>query len=53
MALGRALLFNVTPLDPVSLAGAAGALLLVATAAAVGPAAMAARTDPAQSLRAE
>lgn len=49
----RALLFNVTTLDPVSLAGAIAALMVVATAAALGPAAMASRTDPAQSLRAE
>ena len=49
----RALLFNVTTLDPISLGGAVAALLLVATVAALGPAAVAARTDPAQSLRAE
>ena len=49
----RALLFNVTALDPVSLGGAVAVLLLVATGAALGPAAVAARTDPAQSLRAE
>ena len=49
----RALLFNVTSLDPVSLVGAVATLMLVATGAAVGPAAAAARTDPAQSLRAE
>jgi len=49
----RALLFNVTSLDPISLGGAVAVLLLVATVAALGPAAVAARTDPAQSLRAE
>jgi cell division protein FtsX len=49
----RALLFNVTSLDPTSLGGAVVVLLLVATVAALGPAAVAARTDPAQSLRAE
>jgi ABC-type antimicrobial peptide transport system permease subunit len=49
----RALLFNVTSLDPLSLGGAIGVLLLVATGAALGPASLAARTDPAQSLRAE
>ena len=49
----RALLFNVTSLDPLSLGGAVAVLLLVATVAALGPAACAARTDPAQSLRAE
>ena len=35
----RALLFNVTSLDPVSLGGAVAVLLLVATGAALGPAA--------------
>jgi ABC-type lipoprotein release transport system permease subunit len=49
----RALLFNVTSLDPLSLGGAVAVLLLVATGAALGPASVAARTDPAQSLRAE
>jgi putative ABC transport system permease protein len=49
----RALLFNVTSLDPVSLIGAAAVLLLVAAVAAAGPAAIAARTDPARALRAE
>ena len=49
----RALLFNVTSLDPLSLGGAVAVLLLVATGAALGPAFVAARTDPAQSLRAE
>ncbi len=49
----RALLFNVRSLDPLSLGGAVAVLLLVATVAALGPAAVAARTDPAQSLRAE
>jgi predicted permease len=49
----KALLFNVTSLDPVSLTGAAVALLLVAGIAAAGPAAAAARTDPARALRAE
>jgi putative ABC transport system permease protein len=49
----RALLFNVTSLDPVSLVGAVTVLLGVATLAAAGPAALAARTDPSRSLRAE
>jgi len=49
----RALLFNVTSLDPLSLGGAVAVLLLVATAASLGPATLAARTDPAQSLRAD
>jgi predicted permease len=49
----RALLFNVTSLDPLSLGGAVAVLLVVATGAALGPASAAARTDPALSLRAE
>jgi hypothetical protein len=49
----RALLFSVTSLDSMSIAGAVAIVLLVATGAAFGPASMAARTDPAQSLRAE
>jgi len=49
----KALLFNVTSLDPVSLTGAAIALLVVAAIAAAGPAAAAARTDPARALRTE
>jgi putative ABC transport system permease protein len=49
----RALLFNVTSLDPLSLGGAVAVLLLVATAASLGPATLAARTDPAESLRAD
>jgi putative ABC transport system permease protein len=49
----RALLFNVTSLDSLSLGGAVAVLLLVATVASLGPAAVAARTDPAQSLRAD
>jgi len=46
-------LFKVTSLDPVSLTGKAIAVLLVAAIAAVGPAAAAARTDPARALRTE
>ena len=56
VALARvcnALLFKVTSLDPVSLTGAAIAVLLVAAIAAAGPAAAAARTDPARALRTE
>ena len=49
----RALLFNVTALDPISLVGAITVLMLVATLAALGPALVAATTDPAQSLRAD
>jgi ABC-type antimicrobial peptide transport system permease subunit len=51
--LFKALLFKVTSLDKVSLIGAAVALLLAAAIAAAGPAALAARTDPARALRAE
>ena len=47
------LLFKVTSRDPVSLTGAAIAVLLVAAIAAAGPAAAAARTDPARALRTE
>ena len=49
----RALLFNVTLLDPLSLGGAVAVLLLVATVASLGPAARRRRTDPAQALRAD
>jgi putative ABC transport system permease protein len=46
-----ALLFGVTPLDPLSFTVAAGVLLVVAVAACVIPAARAASTDPAEAFR--
>jgi putative ABC transport system permease protein len=49
----RALFFDVEPLDLSSFAGGAILLLLVALAAALGPARRAARVDPVQSLRTE
>jgi hypothetical protein len=48
-----ALLFGVSPTDPVSMAGAAGVLAAVAAVASWVPAGRAARLDPAQALRAE
>ena len=49
----RALLFGVEPLDAGSFAGGASLLLLVALAAALGPALRASRVDPASALRAD
>jgi putative ABC transport system permease protein len=49
----RALLFEVQPLDVRSCTGGAVVLLLVATAAALGPARRAARIDAAAALRAD
>ena len=56
LAVGRLLasrLFGIGAADPVALGVAAGALLAVAALALAFPAAAAARTDPAQVLRAE
>jgi putative ABC transport system permease protein len=56
LALGRfvrALLFQVAPSDPLSLAAAGGAMLLVAATAAFVPARRAASIDPALSLKAD
>jgi ABC-type antimicrobial peptide transport system permease subunit len=47
------LLFGVGRMDPVSLAGGVGLLLLVAAAACLRPAWQALRTDPVRVLRAE
>jgi predicted permease len=49
----RALLFDVSPTDPVALAGAAAVLVAVSIAASWLPARRAADLDPAQALRAE
>jgi ABC-type antimicrobial peptide transport system permease subunit len=51
-AMGE-LMFAVRPLDPASLGGAVGALLLAGAGACLVPAWRAARIDPATSLRAE
>ena len=54
LALGRfvqTLLFEVTPADPLSLAGASALMLLVATTAAMVPAYRAASLDPIVALK--
>jgi predicted permease len=48
-----ALLFNVSPLDPLALLSASGALLLACAAALVLPARRAASVQPVESLRVE
>jgi putative ABC transport system permease protein len=53
MRVLRALLFGVSPTDPVALAGAALLLVAVSAAASWLPARRAASLDPAQALRAE
>ena len=53
-ALGRyvrTLLFGVTPVDPASLAGAAGLLLTIAVFAGLVPARRASRIDPVHALK--
>ncbi len=49
----RSLLFDVGPFDPLVYAVVTGGLLILAVAAALPPAARAARTDPARVLREE
>ena len=48
-----ALLFEVSPTDPIALLGAAGTLITVAMIAAYGPARSATRVDPVTALRAD
>ena len=48
-----ALLFDVSPLDPVALLAAAGALLFACAAALVLPARRAASVHPVEALRVE
>jgi ABC-type antimicrobial peptide transport system permease subunit len=49
----RAVLFGIAPLDPISFGAAAAAMALVAWVAAFAPARLAARLDPAVTLRYE
>ncbi|HEX2444775.1 MAG TPA: hypothetical protein VHJ77_12580, partial [Vicinamibacterales bacterium] len=49
--LVRGMLFEVDPLDPLTLTGAALALIVVAALAAYGPARRATHLNPAQMLR--
>jgi putative ABC transport system permease protein len=49
--LMRALLFNVSPVDPVTFTVVAAALVLTATAACYLPTRRAVRVDPVSSLR--
>jgi ABC-type antimicrobial peptide transport system permease subunit len=51
--LVRAMLYGLSPVDPITLAGAAALLTLVALVGGCGPALRAARVDPAQALRSE
>jgi len=48
-----AILFEVSPTDPISLAAACVVLLIVVSIAAYGPARRATRIDPANALRAD
>jgi len=47
------LLFNVTPVDPLSLAAASTLLIVIGLVAAYLPARRATRIDPVQALRAD
>ena len=47
----RAMLYGLKPSDPLTLAGAAALLLLIALLAAFGPARRASRVDPVRALR--
>jgi predicted permease len=49
----RAMLFEVSPTDPLIYVAVAAAMLLIAAAASVGPARRAARVAPADALRSE
>jgi ABC-type antimicrobial peptide transport system permease subunit len=51
--LFRALLFDISPVDPIALGGACGLLLVVGALAAFVPARRATRIDPVQALRAD
>ena len=51
--LMRALLFEVSPTDPVIFTAVATAILLIAAVASIGPARRAARIPPAEALRAD
>jgi ABC-type antimicrobial peptide transport system permease subunit len=51
--LVQSLLFQVSPIDPLTLAGVCVLLLAVATLAGYIPARRAARIDPVEALRAE
>ena len=47
----RAFMFQITPLDPATLAGVAGSIFTLAVAVSLRPALRAARVDPAQVLK--